>query len=161
MSGRLLAGGLVLFALLFGVALWWFQTYGFYQETARSEVMIAGAAIPVAEYRGIDADTSPLKLRSCFRAERIEGPAPEGPDPLVAPGWFDCFDAETLAKDIEAGAARAILAEFNAPYGFDRIVAQYPDGRAYQWRQINKCGTASFDGDPLPEGCPAKPAVED
>ena len=77
-------------------------------------------------------------------------------DPLVAPGWFECFDAERIAQDLGAGRARAILAEFNEPYGFDRIVASYPDGRAYQWRQINRCGKAAFDGDPLPEGCPPR-----
>ena len=82
--------------------------------------------------------------------------APEAPDaePLVAPGWFDCFDAEAIAKDLDAGAARAILAEFNEPYGFDRIIAAYPDGRAFQWRQINACGAAAFDGSELPAGCP-------
>ena len=161
MSGRILAGGLVLFALIFGAALWWFQTRGFYEETVRSEVIIAGAAIPVTGYRGIDADTSPLKLRSCFIADPIAGPAPEAPEPLVAPGWFDCFDAEAIDADLASGAARAVLAAFNAPYGFDRIIVQYPDGRAYQWRQINKCGKAAFDGDPLPEGCPPKASAEE
>ena len=154
MSGRVFSIGLILFCVLFGVALWWFQTRGFYEETARSEVVVAGAVIPVDAYQGIDADTSPLKLRSCFTAAPIDGPAPERPDPLIAPGWFDCFDAKTISDDLKAGAARAILAESNVPYGFDRIIAQYPDGRAFQWRQINKCGTAAFDGDPLPDGCP-------
>ena len=54
-------------------------------------------------------------------------------------------------------AALPLLAESNEPYGFDRIVAYYPDGRAFQWRQINTCGAASFAGDPLPEGCPPAP----
>lgn len=156
MSGRILAGGLVLFAVIFGAALWWFQTRGFYQETARAEVIVAGAVIPVTDYQGIDADTSPLKLRSCFTAAELTGPPAENPDPLVAPGWFDCFDAKAISDDLTAGAARAIVAESNAPFGFDRIIAQYPDGRAFQWRQINKCGKASFDGNPLPDGCPEK-----
>ena len=156
MSGRVLAGGLVLFALIFGAALWWFQTRGYYVETVNETVTVAGVVIPVTNYQGIDADTSPLKLRSCFTADPIDGPAPERPDPLIPPGWFDCFNAEGIATDLASGDARAILAESNVPYGFDRIIAQYPDGRAYQWRQINNCGKASFDGDPLPAGCPEK-----
>lgn len=158
MSGRVLAGGLVLFALVFGAALWWFQTRGHYVEvTDVAGIDVAGAVIPVSGYRGIDAATSPLKLRACFAADVIEGPPAQAPDPLIAPDWFDCFDAEALAKDIEAGAARAILAERNQPYGFDRIVAAYADGRTFMWRQINECGAAAFAGDPLPEGCPPAP----
>ncbi|MEM7523220.1 MAG: DUF6446 family protein [Pseudomonadota bacterium] len=162
MSGRLIAGGLVAFALLFGAALWWFQTRGHYQEVVGlDEVVIAGVATPVVGYRGIDAVSSPLKLRGCFTAEPLTGPPAPEAEPLIAPAWFDCFDAEALATDIAAGAATAILAEFNTPYGFDRIVAAYPDGRAFQWRQINKCGSAHFEGDPPPEGCPPKdPAKE-
>lgn len=163
MSGRLIAGGLVLFSLLFGAALWWFQTRGYYQEVAALDaVEIAGAPAPVSGYRGVDADTSPLKLRGCFTVDdpaAISGAPPaEDAAPLIAPGWFDCFDAKAIAADLEAGAATALLAGFNQPYGFDRIVALYPDGRAFQWRQINKCGKAHFEGDPVPEPCP--PASE-
>lgn len=159
MNGRFIAGGLVLFSIVFGAALWWFQTRGWYEEVTGVEaITIDGAATPVENYRGIDADTSPLKLRGCFvvAAGEISGRPAVDADPLIAPGWFDCFDAEAIATDLEAGAARAILAEFNEPYGFDRIIAVYPDGRAYQWRQINACGTAAFDGDPPPAGCPPK-----
>ncbi|MEX2520699.1 MAG: DUF6446 family protein [Paracoccaceae bacterium] len=160
MNGRILVVGMALFALLFGLALWWFQTRGYYETvTGVTSVTIAGVSVPVTGYEGIDADTSPLKMRGCFHAEAaeaIEGPEATEPEPLVAPGWFSCFDAERIEADIDAGAARAVLAEFNQPYGFDRIVAAYPDGRAFQWRRINKCGAASFEGDPPPDGCPPK-----
>ena len=158
MSGRVLAGGLVLFALIFGAALWWFQTRGHYYDVSNvSMVQVAGAAVKVSGYQGIDADTSPLKMRACFTAPTLDGPPAPAAEPLVAPGWFDCFDAEAIAKDLKEGAARAILAERNAPYGFDSIIARYPDGRAFQWRQINECGKASFEGDPVPETCPPAP----
>lgn len=158
MSGRVLAGGLVLFALIFGAALWWFQTRGYYSNIEGVEtVTIDGVAVPVANYRGIDADTSPLKMRACFEAEGLAGPAAEAPTPLTTPGWFDCFDADGIARDLASGAATAILAATNEPYGFDRIVAAYADGRAFQWRQINRCGEAVFQGDPAPEGCPPPP----
>ena len=52
---------------------------------------------------------------------------------------------------------RALLVTGNSPYGFDRVMALYPDNRAYVWPQINACGTAHFDGDPLPADCPPPP----
>ncbi|MEM7547267.1 MAG: DUF6446 family protein [Pseudomonadota bacterium] len=158
MNGRWIAGGLVLFSLIFGAALWWFQTRGHYEEvTGLTEITVNGVPVAVSDYRGLDAISSPLKLRGCFTtAALLTGPEAPDAEPLVAPSWFDCFDAETMSRDLDTGAATAILAEFNTPYGFDRMIAAYPDGRAYQWRQINACGTAAFDGDPLPAGCPAK-----
>ncbi len=159
MSGRLIAGGLVLFALVFGATLWWFQTRGYYAEvTGLETVEIAGASVAVSDYRGIDAETSPLKMRGCFSAPGLEGPPATEPTPLVTPGWFDCFDAETIAADLASGDATAILAEANEPYGFDRIVAVYPDGRAFMWRQINHCGAVVFEGDPTPADCPPPPS---
>ncbi len=156
MNGRLIAGGLVGFALVFGAALWWFQTRGHYVSVEGvEEVVVAGEHVPVAHYEGIDGGSSPLKLRACFRADGLDGPEAEAAEPLVAPGWFACFDAERISQDLAAGRARAILAESNAPYGFDRVVAAYPDGRAYEWRQINRCGHAFFEGEPVPDGCPA------
>lgn len=155
MNGRIIAGGLVLFSAVFGAALWWFQTRAYYERIEGLPViLIAGVEVPAEGYDGIDADTSPLKMRGCFRAGPFDAPEAAEAEPSVAPGWFGCFDAETLDADIKSGAARAFLAEFNQPYGFDRIVAAYPDGRAFQWRQINKCGDAFFEGDPVPEGCP-------
>ncbi|SDW21309.1 hypothetical protein SAMN05444336_101425 [Albimonas donghaensis] len=155
------------FCIAFGAALWWFQTRAFYtREDGVTEIEIQGSTLPVVEYDGIDAATSPLKLRACFRI--ADGVAPdalqhvaeaEAPTPLVAPSWFECFDAAEIAEGIEAGPIRAVLAARNTPYGFDRIVAAGPDGRGWMWRQINACGTATFDGKPLPDGCP--PAPED
>ena len=158
MSGRTLMIALIGFSVIFGAALWYFQTRGWYEPVENlTEITIDGQTIAVTDYQGLDAASSPLKLRGCFRMEPAAAPVAERPDPLIAPGWFDCFDAKAIADDLAAGKALPLLAESNQPYGFDRIVAYYPDGRAFQWRQINKCGTASFAGDPLPDGCPPAP----
>ena len=162
MSGRSLMIALIGFSVIFGAALWYFQTRGWYEPVENlAAITIDGQTVAVTDYQGLDAASSPLKLRGCFRMGPTAAPVAERPDPLVAPGWFDCFDAEAIDADLASGAARAVLAAFNAPYGFDRIIVQYPDGRAYQWRQINKCGKAAFDGDPLPEGCPPKASAEE
>lgn len=152
---------LIGFSIIFGAALWWVQTRGWYEPVENlTSITIDGQTIAITDYQGIDGASSPLKLRGCFTMEPAAAPVAVKPDPLIAPGWFDCFDAEIIAGDLAKGIALPLLAEFNTPYGFDRIVAYYPDGRAFEWRQINACGKASFAGDPLPDGCPKASAPE-
>lgn len=157
MNGKLMVGGIVAVALAMGAGLWYSQTYAYYeQQDGLKEVYAYGDAFPVSNYRGIDAQTSPLKLRACFTVDWDYFPSDEFKavaEPLTAPSWFDCFDAETLSRDIQAGNATVILAERNEPFGFSRYIAQYPDGSAFMWRQINECGKAQFDGEDLPAGC--------
>jgi len=163
MKGRMLSGGLVLFTAAFAIALWYFQTRAYYHDvTGVTQVAISGVDVPVQNYRGIDADTSPLKMRACFV---LEGDAPvagyEGKaTPLVGPSNFSCFDAAKIQQDLADGNAIAVLGDSNVPYGFDRVLAIYPDKTAFMWREINICGSAIFAGDPLPEGCPPKPEVK-
>ncbi|MGR3782926.1 MAG: DUF6446 family protein [Albimonas sp.] len=168
MSGRVLTLGLVFFALVFGAALWWFQTRAYYAPIEGvEEIVVAGVPIPVEDWEGIDADTSPLKLRACFRLAldpppallaAAGDPAAAEATPLVAPDWFDCFDAPAVTQALAEGRARAALAERNSPWGFDRFVAFEPETRrGWMWRQLNECGQATFDGDPAPEGCGAPP----
>jgi len=158
MSGKIVMSAMLGFALIFGAVLWYFQTRAYYQDvTGVTEVMAYGDAFPVSDYRGIDAVTSPLKMRACFTVDWDYWPSDEFKDvaePLTTPGWFDCFDAVQIETDIESGAATAILADENDPYGFSRFIARYEDGRAFMWRQINACGEAYFAGNPLPEDCP-------
>lgn len=138
MPGRTLMICLLGFTALFGAVLWYFQTYAFYAEIGADTVTIAGREYPVSDYRGIDAVTSPLKRRACFQLPATpEAPVAADPTPLVAPDWFDCFDAETLHKALEAGEATAYVAAPEEFDGVDRIVARYPDGRAFEWRQIS------------------------
>jgi len=161
MNGKYLMGALLAFCVLFGVALWWFQTRAFYQTvTDVTEVTAYGDAFEVSDYQGIDADTSPLKMRACFTVDWDYWPSDEYreiAEPLTAPDWFTCFDAPQITADILNGHATAILAEDNAPFGFSRFIAQYEDGRAFMWRQINACGKAAFAGEPLPADCPPQP----
>ncbi len=140
MTGRGIVLTLLAIALLFGAALVYMQFYAFYEETEADSVEIAGARYPVTGWQGIDASSSPLKLRACFRfagdPAEVTGPAPEDPTPLVPPPWFDCFDAEAIAKALAAGEARAILAATGEAQGVERVVAVFPDGRGYMWRQL-------------------------
>lgn len=140
MSGKTFILGLVLFTALFGGGLWYAQVYAFYTEIdGLTEVIVAGEARAVSGYRGIEASSSPLKLRACFMAD-WEVSAEEAPaaDPLTAPYWFDCFNAEQIAKDLAAGEANALLAAKEESDGVDRYIALYPDGRAFMWRQLNE-----------------------
>lgn len=138
MNGRILAGGLVVFALLFAGVLYYMQNYAFYDRFQTDTLQIAGRDYAVTGFQGIDAATSPLKLRGCFRlAGPVAAPLVPKPVPLVAPGWFECFDAGALTADIASGAAVAYLAAAEEADGVDRVVALYPDGRGYVWRQLN------------------------
>jgi hypothetical protein len=129
--------GLGGFAFVAMMAYWWLQTHAFYEETQLTTVEIDGGVHPVAEWRGIVSDKSPLLMRACFllRAEIV---APEVGDarPEAAPGWFRCFNAETIRENLASGYAKAYLAARNDPPGYDRIVAIFPGGRSYMWRQV-------------------------
>ncbi|MGR3715748.1 MAG: DUF6446 family protein [Thermohalobaculum sp.] len=137
-NGKYVITGLVAFTGLFGLAFWWSQNHAYYEETQADAVEIAGTVYPVTEWKGIDAASSPLKMRACFLIrESIEAPPALAPEPLVAPGWFRCFNAEFIADELARDYVAAYVAQFNDPYGFDRIVAVFPGGRAYMWRQPN------------------------
>ncbi len=172
MSGKIMASIIILVTAVFGATLWWFQTRAYYEpvlaDAPAAEIRLttlSGVVEPLltAGFEGIDAETSPLRFRACFTTpvslptltESFQ--AYETPTPLNAPGWFDCFDAAEIGEALEDGTALAFLGEANAPYGIDRIVAIFGDGRGFAWPQINACGEASFNGDPLPAHCPPPP----
>jgi hypothetical protein len=126
---------------VFVAGLVWTQIFAFYErQQGVGGLAIAGATVPVADYDGIDAATSPLKLRGCFHIDpaAVAGlsPAPQA-TPLTAPFWFRCFDAGRLTDDLAAGTARAYAIGEDSPEGFDLMLAVYPDGRGYLWRQLN------------------------
>ncbi len=164
MKTKTLLIGFAIFLAVFTAALWYTQTRAYYYEVNGLEtVEISGRPVAVSDYLGIDADTSPIKIRACFTLadDLPEGtPAAADAEPLNAPPQFSCFDARQLEDDLHSGAARAFVAANNQPYGFDRIIALYPDNRAFMWRTINECGKATFDGKPAPESCPPKPESE-
>jgi hypothetical protein len=138
-SGKYVVVGLVGFAFLFGMAFWWFQSHAFYEETWSEEVTIDSVIYPVMRWRGVTSTSSPLKMRACFVIRgRIDAPLAPEPEPLVAPGWFKCFNARYIAENLASGYGTAYVAERNDPRGFDRIVAVFPGGNAYMWRQLTE-----------------------
>lgn len=147
MSGRFFMSAFIIGVLIFGAAMWYFQVYAYYETVEDIEtVQVQGRAVSVSDYRGIDATTSPNKLRGCFTVDpqEFEGvPLAENPEPLTPPSWFDCFDAEQLSRDLASGAATAYLAGDETPegavgYEVVRMIAVYPDGRAYLWRHYRE-----------------------
>lgn len=169
-SGKWLVLAIVGVTAVFGAAQWYFQTAAFYEPVTAAGAALqvtltdgTTAPLEVVEFDGIDADTSPLRLRACFRltdagldAVANAMPYPDAA-PLIAPGWFDCFDAPTIGAAIETGEATAILSAKDYVYGVDRVIAVLPDGRGFAWPQLNPCGEAAFSSDPLPADCPPAP----
>ena len=173
MTGRIAIMAIVISAIAAGIGIYWTNEVAFYEEIT-SEVesvqltsVVSGLPEPVVfeNYKGIDADSSPIRYRACFDMVNSQAMLTEtyeiyeAAEPLVAPGWFDCFDAQEIGLALEEGAAVAFLGVENVHYGIDRVVAVMPDGRAFSWHQINPCGEVVFDGNPAPEGCPPVPEV--
>lgn len=146
--GKIAAASLVLATVAAGAGVWYAQEYGFYSridpDSPAAAVQIQTAEGParldMIGFDGIDADSSPIRWRACFR---IEGYLPadalpfDGPTPLNGPNWFDCYDAAQIGTDLESGAARAVLSQSEIRPDVDRVLAVYPDGRAYGWHQFN------------------------
>jgi hypothetical protein len=165
MMGRVLVILLVACTVLAGGGMYYLQVYAYYDRlppVTQFEIATAGgpALLPARDFQGIDSQSSPLRYRACMTLDlpEVDLIAHANPTPLNAPHWFDCFDAARLGADLDAGTARAVLVVADFRYGFDRVMALYPDGRAFVWPQVNACGTAHFDGKPLPAGCPTPPA---
>lgn len=170
--GKVLALGIALTAVIAGVAMYYLQTYAFYEEVealGEGDVMItalssdAPEALAHAGFEGIDSDSSPIRYRACFTTDlpaetlRATYEVTEDAVPLVAPSWFDCFDAQEVGAALEDGTATAFMGTENIQYGIDRIVAILDDGRGFVWQQINHCGDVVFDGQPAPDDCPEPP----
>ena len=141
MRGKTFSISLGVFCLLFGLTLFYFQVFAFYNRVSDLKyIKFDGLLIPVSNYRGIDADSSALKLRGCFTVDPslfLSKPLAANPTPLAAPFWFDCFDYEYLSNEINSGGAKVYMAEQNEYDGIDRLVMVFQTGQAYQWRQLN------------------------
>ncbi len=171
---RIAIVGILMLAVIAGALLYYQQVYAYYTPVqaenadVRLTNLVTGEAEPILfdSFQAIDADSSPIRYRACFTTPQSLATLTEtfvirdDAEPRTAPGWFDCFDAEQIGADLQ-GEAIAFLGVENIHYGIDRIVAVYPDGRAYAWHQINECGEVVFDGNPIPEGCPARPESTD
>ena len=171
--GRAVIVALLAVAVLAGAALYYLQVYAYYRpveygQGALNEGLVTlqvekdGEAVPleVANFEGITSDSSPIRFRACFEVDPLDlngtTSAPDA-EPLVAPGWFDCFDARAIGRELSAGNMRAVLDPTELEYGVSRIIAYYKDGRAFAWHQLNRCGEAVYDGDPAPADCPPAP----
>lgn len=170
--GKFLAILLTVCALGGGALMYYQQVYAYYDEVTpngKTDVEItpldgsAPTPIAYADFRAIDASSSPIRYRACFSttlslAELSDSYQPDTKAvPLTAPGWFKCFDAKEIGQAMENGDARAFLGRNNVTYGIDRIVAIHEDGRGWVWDQINHCGELVFDGQPAPADCPPPP----
>ncbi|WP_420558627.1 DUF6446 family protein [Roseovarius sp.] len=169
--GKVIGIGIVMIALLAGAAMYYLQVYHFYEpveatgtDDVRMVNLATGAPEPVLyeDFRAIDAASSPIRYRACFTTEMSQAMLTEtyemyeGAEPLTAPGWFDCFDAEAIAEELESGTALAFLGEKNIHYGIDRIVVVAEDGRGYAWHELNECGDKAYDGTVVGEECPPR-----
>ncbi len=169
-----MVGLIVLCGLIAGVSMYYLQVYHFYKEipaTGPRDVMVTTldgdrTPLPHGDFRAIDANSSPIRYRACFTTDIA--PAEAGTtfepydkaDPRVAPGWFDCFDAEAIADGIDAGTTRVFVGQRNIDYGIDRVVAITEGGQGYVWHEINDCGDKAYDGTPLGDDCPDRASFE-
>ncbi len=151
MNGRWAVTLLLTAVLSAGAALWMLQSDAGYREFAGAQagfgplLMLPGGEreVRVTDIRGIAGESSPLKFRACFRTDPGNvtasiGEAYPNASPLIAPKWFDCFDAETIGSDIESSDARAVLLRRNIAEGVDRVAAFYSDGKGFAWHQLNR-----------------------
>ncbi len=133
----LFLGGVIIFT----VALFYFQNFAYYNSIdTRKNITLGKKRYAISYYQGIEAESSGLKLRECFTIDSlidISLPKYEKPTPLTAPFWFKCFNAEKITKDLENGKATAFLFKKEEFDGIDNVIAVYPDGRSYRWRQLN------------------------
>ena len=172
MSGKLVGGFIVSVALIFAAVVYYYHIYGYYETVepnGQDDVVLTSRvsempeAILYEDFQAIDATSSPIRYRACFITSMSQPlltetyMAYDHAEPLVAPSWFDCFDAVEIGKALERGEALAFLGTRNIQYGIDRVVAVMPDGRGFVWHQINDCGEVVFDGKPAPAHCPPKP----
>jgi hypothetical protein len=148
-NGKLVGGAIVIVAAIAGAAMYYLQVYAFYEPVAAareiSVTRVDGTVepLPVENFEGIDATSSPLRYRACFTVpvslasltESVE--IAEDAVPLNGPGWFSCYDAAEVGAALEAGDAVAFVGERDVHPGVDRIIAVMRDGRGYAWNQLN------------------------
>lgn len=170
--GKILAGAILITALVAGAAMYYLQVYHFYEEVTTdgtNDVLLTSLATSAPEpvlydnFTAIDADSSPIRYRACFTTSMSHAMLSETyeiyeqAEPLTAPDWFDCYDAQAIGQALAEGSALAFLGQRDVIYGVDRVVAITDDGRGYVWHQINRCGEVVFDGQPAPADCPEPP----
>jgi hypothetical protein len=169
MNGKTVGIGLLIFSLIAGAGLYYLQVYHYYEPLEPPDaVSLTNVAtgepeeIIADDITAIDATSSPIRYRACFttpmdHALLTEAYAEvEGATPLVAPAWFDCFDAVEIGQALADGTALAFMGHENIEYGVDRIVAIMEDGRGFVWHELNECGARAYDGSEAGPACPPR-----
>jgi len=151
-NGKIVGGFIVLVAAVAGIAVYWLQEYAFYDKASfqpgneiKLTLIETGLPEPILAdgVEGIDADSSPLRFRACFHTPLTQAMLTktykmyDKAVPLNAPTWFGCFDAARIGEALEQGEAIAFLSQANIAPQVDRVVAVFPDGRAYAWHQLS------------------------
>lgn len=168
-SGKVVGLGIVTITTVFAAGVYYAQIYGYYDSVPQSNAVVEltplvaekPEGILFEDFQAIDANSSPIRYRACFRTPMSTALLTETyetfdkPLPHNAPNWFECFDASQIGTDLETGQATAFLGQKNVQSGVDRIVAIYPDGRGFIWHQLNDCGEKLYDGSPKGEDCQA------
>ena len=110
MSGKVFSVSLIVFCLIFGMVLFYFQLFAYYVRVDNlSYIKVNDELIPVQNYQGIDSASSALKLRGCFTVDPNvfeKETIAAMPTPLAAPFWFQCFDHEFLHDQIKKGNSK-------------------------------------------------------
>ena len=152
MTGKILAAFIVISAILAGFGIWYTQNYAYYAELAPNDPNAQLTLVPIGSdtpeepgakvVAAIDSDSSPIRFRGCYQIDTSLATLTETYQsfdkavPLNAPGWFDCYDAVAIGEALEKGEALAFLAKPLVHPETDRVVAVFPDGRAYAWQQL-------------------------
>lgn len=170
--GKFLAILIIVCAVAAGGGMYYLQVYGYYEEVelnpGQDVVLVPqggeeGVAIAYDEFQAIDASSSPIRYRACFTTTLTRDELAQTYTvtqqhlPRIAPGWFECFDAQSIGAALEAGTATAFLSIKNISYGVDRIVAITDEGKGYVWHELNNCGKKAYDGTVVGETCPELP----
>ncbi|MVO16717.1 DUF6446 family protein [Parasedimentitalea huanghaiensis] len=172
--GKFLAMLILVCAVGAGAGMYYLQVYHYYEEvelTPGQDVVLVpqggdeGVAIAYSDFQAIDASSSPIRYRACFTSSLSREElaqiytVSDQHQPRIAPGWFDCFDAQAIGAALEAGTATAFLSVKNIKHGYDRIVAVTDEGMGYVWHDSNNCGKKAYDGTVIGETCPELPAA--
>lgn len=172
MLGKILTVILLVSGLMAGIAMYYFQVYGFYDDVALQpgqDVVLTpldgGVPRPIAyaDFQAIDADSSPIRYRACFTTtqsrEELTKLYQQAAQqyPRNAPGWFDCFDADELGQALSDGSATAFVSVKDLIYGVDRIVAVTDMGQGFVWHEFNECGRQAYNGHAVGKNCPPRP----
>jgi Family of unknown function (DUF6446) len=152
MNGKIVGSFVVIVSLAFGAFVYWSQEYRYYAQVSAEDAQLTMVNIATGQpepvlidgFEGIDGSSSPIRFRACFTlplrtATLTETYQPYAtPTPLIAPSWFDCFDAVEIGTALERGEALAFLSQREIHDGVDRVIAVFPDGRAFAWNQLNE-----------------------